>query len=161
MDESIIVYAITERGPDIIHTKSSLTPEKLQEISLYHLLLVAQGTWHHEGLFILPIPVDDLNKTCKAIFYGFTIKDPEQKDPRTNGTRYGCVIFFVSNTILGTLDIIEIQRKFDELFEKIKDYQQLKLSGTFTKIKTLISRITTIKKKGKSITKVKQEITSH
>lgn len=162
MDDSIIVYAITEKGPDIIHSKTKLRKEKIQEIALYHLLLVAQGTWHHKGVFILPIPVKGLNESHKALFYGFTINDPEQRDPRTNGTRYCCIIAFLSNKTISKLDIIEIQDKFDQFKEKLKDYHQLKTTATFTKIKTLITKFTTgkTKKKSKLMKKVKEEISS-
>ena len=154
-DKSIIVYAITEKGPDIVHASSNLPQSRIQEISLYHLLLVAQGTWHHKGVFLLPIPVNNLNLTHKAIYFGFEIFDPEQKDPRTNGTRYGCVITFVPNDILATTDLISLEKSFNTFFSKIKTFQALKQKALFTKLQTFIKKnVFPKKKKAKVITQL-------
>ena len=149
MDESttIIVYAITEKGPDIVHVKTALPNSKIQEIALYHLLLVAQGTWHHEGVFILPIPVAELSNTSKAIFYGFKIFDPDQKDPRTNQTRYCCIIVFCSNEILSDINIIDFEQKMDDFVGKLKCYQDLKNPSFFTSIQNFSNQNIFQKKK--------------
>ena len=139
-DKSIIVYAITEKGPDIIHTNAGFSKEKLQEIALYHLLLVAQGTWHHEGLFILPIPINEINETHKAIYYGFTIYDEYQQDPRTNKTRYGCIIVFCSNEIINEVKLIDLEAKFNELLARTTNYQKLKQKTFFTQLQNFVNK---------------------
>jgi hypothetical protein len=146
-DKSIIVYAITKEGPNIVHANSSLKSTKLQEIALYHLLLVAQGTWHHKGIFLLPVPVTELKDDHKAIFYGFQIFDPEQNDPRTNKTRYGCVIVFVSNDVIQSINILEIQNIFDKHFEKIPSFQVLSSKTCFSNLQKLVNKKIFQKKK--------------
>lgn len=142
-----IVYAITEKGPDIVHVKTDLPNSKIQEIALYHLLLVAQGTWHHEGMFILPIPVAELSKTAKAIFYGFKIFDPEQKDPRTNQTRYCSAIVFCSNEILSDLNLIEFEHKMAGFIGKYSCYQELKDPTFFKDLISFLNQNIFLKKK--------------
>ena len=146
-DKSIIVYAITEKGPDIIHTNSGFSKEKLQEIALYHLLLVAQGTWHHKGIFVLPIPINEINESHKAIYYGFTIYDENQQDPRTNKTRYGCVIVFCSNKILNQMNLITLEEKFNKFIAQTPNYQKLKQKTFFTSLQRFITKQVKIKKK--------------
>ena len=145
-DNQILIYAITERGPDIIFAKSNLSQAKLQEIALYHLLLVAQGTWHHKGVFVLPIPVQELKDTAKAIFYGFTIYDPNQNDPRTNHTRYGCIITFCPNEVLAKLDLIDLEDQLDNLIKKVKSYQDLKKEIFFSNLTSFINQKLNLKK---------------
>ena len=146
---TIIVYAITEKGPDIVHSDSSLSQAKLQEISLYHLLLVAQGTWHHKGLFILPIPITELNESAKAIYYGFTVYDAEQQDPRTNHTRYGCIIIFCPNETIAQSNIIDLQKKLDKMLSKVSCYQDLKQPSFFNNLKRFVKKEFSVKKKFK------------
>lgn len=144
---TLVVYSITERGPDIVHVKSILPHEKIQEMALYHLLLVAQGTWHHTGVFVLPIPVDKIKETHKAIFYGFRIHDPEQQDPRTNKTRYSCVIVFCANDQLNNLNLIDLQKEFDKFLAKYTTYKEIKTSAFFTQLSKFIGREIYLKKK--------------
>ncbi len=146
-ENSILVYAITERGPDIVHAKSNLSIAKLQEIALYHLLLVAQGTWHHKGVFILPIPIQELKESAKAIFYGFTVYDQNQDDPRTKHSRYGCVITFCPNEILSALDLIDLEDQFDDLLKNTNSYQNLQSEEFFSTLITFISQKINFKKK--------------
>ena len=149
-ENSIIVYAITEKGPDIVHSDSSLSQAKLQEISLYHLLLVAQGTWHHKGIFVLPIPINELNEKSKAIYYGFTVYDEDQQDPRTNHTRYGCIIIFCPNETLAQCNIIELQTKLDKMLSKVSCYQDLKRPSFFNNLKRFVKKEFSVKKKIKA-----------
>ena len=155
-DKFSIVYAITEKGPDIIHTNSStLSNNKLQEMALYHLLLVAQGTWHHTGIFVLPLPIEELKDTHKALYFGFMIKDPEQMDPRTKGTRYGCIITVCENQLIGSLNIIEIEKILFQFLTKIDSYQILKKKTTFSKLTRLINKNIYEKKKNYELNNLK------
>ena len=146
-DNSIIVYAITERGPDIVHVNSTQPHEKIQEMALYHLLLVAQGTWHHTGVFVLPLPIDKLKDSHKAIFYGFRIYDPEQMDPRTKKTRYGCIIIFCTNELLNVLNLIDLQENLDNFLSNYASYNEIKDKKFFTSLNSFISKELSLKKK--------------
>ncbi len=150
-DNSIIVYAITERGPDIVHANSSQPYEKIQEMALYHLLLVAQGTWHHTGVFVLPLPIDKLKDSHKAIFYGFRIYDPDQMDPRTNKTRYCCIIVIYPNELLNVLNLIDLQKNFDQFLTDYTSYKEIKAKTFLTNLNAFVTKELFIKKKAYNI----------
>jgi len=161
-DKFTIVYAITEKGPDIVHSNSSTLPNsKLQEIALYHLLLVAQGTWHHTGLFLLPLPIEELRNNHKAIYYGFLVKDPDQKDPRTKGTRYGCCVISCGTETIGMLNLRELEEIFRNFFIKFDSYQIIKQKPFFNKIEKLINKNIYQKKKNNEINNLNSVNVNH